>query len=386
MKTFAFSSPKNVFFGPGELSRVPALLKSQQADLANGRVLVLTDAGIAKSGVPAKLLADIKAAGFDALLADSVPREPYSEDVDRLAAEFARENIVCLAAIGGGSVLDAAKFLSVLLRWGGSVQSLIDSGARGRGLSSILIPTTAGTGSESTPNAIVALREKQVKLGVVSPYFMPDYVVLDPELTKSLPQHLTASTGVDAYCHALECFISKKANPYSDMIALEGIRLLDRSIRDAYKDGSNLEARSDMLLGAFYGGVSIAASGTTAVHALSYPLGGKYRIPHGVANAILLVPVMAYNRDAIEGKLGRVAEAIGLAAAGDAKKSSFAVVERLESMIADLKIPTSLSALGIKADAIPELAESAFGVKRLLDNNPKELSREDIKAIYERIR
>jgi alcohol dehydrogenase class IV len=385
MKNFSFSGPKHVFFGPGETSKLPNILKDLSNDIDGGLILVLTDAGFGKTGIPEKVAAGVKSAGFEALLLDTVPQEPYSEDVDRLAADLREHKIGCIVGIGGGSVLDAAKFLSVLLKWGGDTAGLIEKGARGRGLPCVMVPTTAGTGSESTPNAIVALREKQLKVGVVSPFFMPDYVILDPEMTISLPPHLTASTGVDALCHVLECFTSKKSNPYSDMVALEGIWLIDGSIRTAYKNGADTDARAAMLLGSCYGGLSIAASGTTAVHALSYPLSGKYRIPHGVANAILLVPVMDFNKDAVEDKLVRVAEAIGLRTGADNKQTAAAVIERIRSTIEELKIPSRLADLGIKAGAIPELAESAFQVKRLLNNNPKEMGRKEIEAIYESI-
>ncbi|MBP7495259.1 MAG: iron-containing alcohol dehydrogenase [Spirochaetales bacterium] len=197
---------------------------------------------------------------------------------------------------------------------------------------------------------------------------------------------MTASTGVDALCHVLECYTSKKANPFSDLIALEGIRLITGSIRTAFKNGEDISARSNMLLGSFYGGVSIGSSSTTAVHALSYPLGGKYRIPHGVANAMLLVPVMEFNRDAISEKLTAAAKVAGIHSSSKDADLSVEFIRFLKELVKELQIPSSLSAFGIKSEAIPELTENALQVTRLLSNNPKPMSASDIKAIYETIR
>ncbi|ORC37956.1 hypothetical protein B4O97_02875 [Marispirochaeta aestuarii] len=386
MKGFSFSAPKNVFFGEGELKRVPEILLSILNPEKSGTVLVLTDSGFGKTGIPSSLAKSIADAGFRTELADSVPPEPYSEDIETLASSLGSRNICCIVGLGGGSVLDTAKFLSILLKWGGTVATLMESGAPGAGLPCVMVPTTAGTGSESTPNAIVALKEKQLKVGVVSPFFMPDYVVLDPAVTRTLPPALTASTGVDAYCHVLECYISNKANPHSDMVALEGIRLIDGAIREACRNGDNMQARADMLLGSFYGGMAIASSGTTAVHALSYPLGGRYRIPHGVSNAILLVPVIEFNKTAVRDKLLKVAGTVGIEPGADPSSTVDRYIEHLRKMMREIKIPSSMAEFGIKPDKIPELSEAAFQVKRLLNNNPKEMSIKDIEALYESIR
>ena len=385
MKNFSFSEPKNVFFGLNESDKVADLLNTMSSEVKKGTVLVLTDKGMGASGIPFKIEEKVKSGGFSTEFCDAVPQEPYSEDVEALAASLGNKGLQCIIAIGGGSVLDTAKLLAVLLKLGGTIATLMDTGVPGAGLPCVMIPTTAGTGSESTPNAIVALKAKKLKVGIVSPFFMPDYVILDPALTRTLPQKLTASTGVDALCHVLECYTCKKANPISDMVALEGIKLIARSIRKAYHDGDDLEARTDMLLGSYLGGMAIASSGTTAVHALSYPLGGTYRIPHGVANAILLAPVMTFNKDSIEEKLGNVARITGVDAGGSDSDAASAFLEHLKGIIEEIKIPARLSDLGIKPNAIPELAESAFQVKRLLDNNPKEMSKDDIIQIYEEI-
>jgi len=210
--------------------------------------------------------------------------------------------------------------------------------------------------------------------------------VLDPELSVGLPPKLTASTGIDALCHLLECFIGKKANSYSDMCAREGMRLLVPALPAAFKNGGDIEARSAAMLAAYYGGVCIAASGTNAVHALSYPLGGTFRIPHGVANASLLVPVMDFQKDKIAPRLALAGEAMGFPRTGNDKADARSLVDRLRELVTRLQIPTSLSSLNVPATALGDLTEAAFGVRRLLDNNPIELSKEDIRAIYESVR
>ena len=385
-RSFSFAVPKNVFFGEGETDRITDILASQPRDDKRDVILILTDQGLAGSGIPRRIASKIESRGFQTNLVDTVPREPYTEDIEALVSSLDGGNIWCIVGIGGGSVLDTAKFLSILLKWGGSVASLMETGAPGPGIPCIMVPTTAGTGSEATPNAIVALRDKGLKVGVVSPFFMPDFVILDPGMTRSLPASLTASTGMDAYCHVLECYTSKKANPYSDLVALEGIRLIDGAIRKACKNGDDMEARADMLLGSFYGGLAIAASGTTAVHALSYPLGGRYRVPHGVSNAILLVPVMDFNKDAIVEKLLIVARHLQSAPGSDAAATANNYIAHLREMIKEIGIPSTMRDFDVTPDAIPALAEAAFQVKRLLNNNPKEMSKADIEAVYHSIR
>ena len=383
MKAFSIMSPSRVVFGAGKTTEIPEIAKSLAKD---GNLLILSDKGVSGTGVPAKVAAALSAAGYRVSLVDTVPPEPSTHDLDIIAATLKGTKAAAIVAIGGGSVMDAAKVLAILAHTGWTTSELADRGVPGRGIPTIMVPTTAGTGSESTPNAIVLFPEKKLKVGIVSPDFMPDRVVLDPELTLGLPPRLTASTGVDAFCHLLECFISRKANLMSDMMAGEGMRLLLPTLPIAYRNGADLEARSAVMLAAYYGGACIAASGTTAIHALSYPLGGTYRIPHGVANAALLVPVMSYQKDRIAPRLAEAARAAGMPAMGSDKADADALLGRLRELVKELNIPSSLSALGVPESDLGSLTEAAYGVRRLLDNNPVELAREDIRAIYESVR
>ncbi|MGE4284580.1 MAG: iron-containing alcohol dehydrogenase, partial [Clostridia bacterium] len=213
-----------------------------------------------------------------------------------------------------------------------------------------------------------------------------DYVILDAEMTLKLPPSVTASTGADAFCHAIECFISKKANPISDMCALKAISLISKSIRNAFNDGNDISAREDMILAAFLGGMCIASASTVAVHALSYPLGGKYRIAHGVSNAILLPYIMEYNSDYVEDKFKDVAVAmeIDIKNKSDAQISK-AVTDEIFKMIQDIKIPQDLKQYGITKEDLDTLVDGAAEVTRLLENNPKPMTKEDIRNIYLKI-
>jgi alcohol dehydrogenase class IV len=249
-----------------------------------------------------------------------------------------------------------------------------------------MVPTTAGTGSEATPNAIVLVPEDELKVGIVSPRLMPDGVILDPLLTLTLPPAITASTGMDALTHAIECYCSKKGNAFSDLYGLEAIRLIAGSIRRAYEHGSDVDARHDMLLGAFYGGVCIATSSTTAVHALAYPLGGKYRIAHGLSNAMLLPFVMEFNLVGSEPRFHAMAAAMGLPVAGLAPYAAGErMIAALYALNADLGIVSSLRDKGITDRDVEGLVDGAAKVTRLLDNNPRPMTRSDMRAIYERL-
>jgi len=255
-----------------------------------------------------------------------------------------------------------------------------------RGVPTLMVPTTAGTGSEATPNSIVLVPEDELKVGIVSARLMPDCVILDPKMTVSLPPAITASTGMDALCHAIECFTSKKANPFSELFALKAIALIAGSIRRAWGNGQDLEARHDMLLGAMYGGICIATSSTTAVHALAYPLGGKYRMPHGISNAILLPYVMRFNAVGNEALFCQIAQAMGLEIAGlSPQQAAEAVVEALFALNRDLQIPADLKRWNITEADLDGLVEGAAKVTRLLDNNPRTMSRDDIRTIYKQL-
>ena len=248
-----------------------------------------------------------------------------------------------------------------------------------------MIPTTAGTGAEATPNAIVAVPEDELKVGIVSNEMMADDVILDARMIKNLPRPIAASTGIDALCHAIECYTSTKANPLSDTFALEALDLILKNIIPACDDPEAMEAKRNMQLASVYAGIAITAAGTTAVHALSYPLGGRYHIAHGVSNAILLVPVFRFNEPAIR---GRLASAYDRCVAGDAatdEGKSAAMIELLDKIVRHLDIPKNLGELGVENPDLDGLVEAGMKVTRLLVNNMREVTPEDARAIYQQI-
>jgi alcohol dehydrogenase class IV len=379
---YSFSTAAKIVAGAGCLN---ALAEHLQALPGVKSALVLTQPNLVEAGLLRPVFSQLDGAGIACRTLTGVMPEPTADNITELAAEARKAPVDVIIGAGGGSVLDAAKILSVMLTNDQRVEEMLGIGlVRGPGLPTVLVPTTAGTGSEATPNAIVTIPSEELKIGIVSPHLLPRLVLLDAAITVGLPPAITAATGMDAFIHAFESFISNKANPFSDMFALEAMRLITRSIQLAYGDGANLAAREDMLLGALYGGMALTCAGTAAVHALAYPLGGKFHIPHGVANSMLLPHVTQFNRDAIESRLLLVAQAMGLAGATPATAAD-AVVARLHGLIRELAIPQDLTAFGVKAGDVEALTASALKVTRLLANNPKPLTAQDVAAIYRRL-
>ncbi|KAA5949240.1 iron-containing alcohol dehydrogenase [Pantoea sp. Bo_2] len=315
---------------------------------------------------------------------NSVPPEPSQHDVAAIIASLSQRQADMVIGIGGGSVLDVAKLLSVLCIDGApSLDALLAGEKPQRRTRSILIPTTAGTGSEATPNAILAIPEKETKVGIISPVMLPDVVALVPELTTSMPPHIASSTGIDALCHLIECFTANVANPVSDNYALIGMKKLFAHLETTLREPENLQARLEVLWASYYGGASIAHAGTHLVHAMSYPLGGKYHLPHGVANAILLAPCMRFVRPAAVSKF---AQAYDLLPDADVRLSdeekSHALVDYFTALVARLQLPASLEALGIGPDHLPYLVEAALDVQRLMKNVPMAVTADDVRAVY----
>lgn len=379
---YSFQTARKIVSGPGSLDSIGDLVSGFGAKKA----AILTDPGIVKTGLVDRPKALLEAAGLIVDIVAGVIPEPPVGLIEELYAGLKDKGFDLLVGIGGGSSLDVTKILSVRLTSGCPVQDFMGpETVKKPGLPMVLIPTTAGTGSEVTPNAIVTLPDQELKAGIVSHHFLPDLVILDPMLTLGLPKHITAATGMDAFIHSLESFISKKANPFSDTFALRSMGLIGKSIRKAYFTGGDVEARHDMLVGSMLGGMALTAAGTAAVHALAYPLGGKFGIPHGVANSMLLLPVMEFNFEAIIEQLAEVAGAMGLALGGSTSCKAQAVMDEIGSLVKELEIPQSLQRYGVKEQDLDALAAAASQVTRLLGNNPKAMSVTDIKAVYSKI-
>jgi alcohol dehydrogenase len=382
---YQFQTAQNIVAGPNSLQLLGEKLNLLGVEVKSA--LIITQPPMVDLGFVEQIVSQLAAKGISADTNTNILPEPTLENIEQVFEATASKNYDVLIGIGGGSVLDTTKILSVLKTNDASVEQLLGTDlVANAGVPTILIPTTSGTGAEVTPNAIVTLPDQELKIGIVSKYLLPTLVILDPVLTLKLPKPITAATGMDAFTHSLESFISTKANPISDMFALESIRLISSSIVEAYQNGESIEAREKMLVGSMYGGMALTSAGTAAVHALAYPLGGKYKIPHGVANSMLLPHVMKYNMDAITDRLALVAEPMGISVQG-LSNSQLAekVVEQIIEWTNVLEIPQDLKNYGVKEEEVPEISVSASQVTRLLNNNPKTLSLADIEAIYRQL-
>jgi alcohol dehydrogenase len=351
------------------------------------KVLIITDTGVWNAGLIEKPKRILESAGIHVEVINDTPPEPEVEQVNEIFHAAKKTDCQMIIGIGGGSAMDVAKIVSVMLTNQVSLRQLLEKiSIQHYGLPTVMVPTTAGTGSEVTPNAIVLVPEEELKVGIVNNKLVPNCVILDPVLTIGLPPSLTASTGMDALTHAIECYTSKKANPLSDTFALRSIHLIARSIRRAYQNGKDVDARHDMLLGAMFGGLCIATSSTTAVHALAYPLGGKYRISHGLSNAILLPHVMKYNLDSAEDKFKDIAIAMGTDVTRlSIRQAAEKMVKNLFSLVNDLNIQVSLKDKGITAADLDVMVEAACKVTRLLDNNPRPMTKDAMRDIYKKL-
>ncbi len=314
----------------------------------------------------------------------TIDREPTREMFEQALAVARKENIEAVLGIGGGSAMDVAKLVAALTHGKQHVSEVfgIDLLAN-RALPLVCLPTTSGTGAEVSPNAILLDEANELKKGVVSRYLVPDAVFIDPRLTLTVPPAVTAATGLDALTHCIEAYANKFAHPVVDVYALQGIRLIAANLELAVRDGQNLEARSALALGSFYGGLCLGPVNTGAVHALSYPLGGRFHIAHGVANSLLLPHVIRFNAPAALQRYGEVALALGVQPGTNPADTAERGVDFLARLSRNCGVPQTLSELKIPRDAIPSLARAALQVTRLLKNNLRTVTEADAAAIYE---
>ena len=379
LEKYSMTMPRTVYSGKDALENLKTIVKDAK------KVAIFTDRGILSTGLVDLPLAKLQEAGKETIVISDLPPEPTYMQVQKLVDEFKASGADFIVAVGGGSAMDTAKLASLLATERYTVKDLLDDPTLAvKTVKICLIPTTAGTGSEATPNVIVAVPEQELKIGIVNSSMVPDYVVLDAEMIRKLPRKIAAATGIDAMAHAIECFTSNKANPFSDIFALEAFDLIMNNIETACDDPDAMEAKNRMQIAAFYAGVAITCSGTTAVHALSYPLGGKYHIAHGVSNAILLVPVMKFNEPVIRGKLAVAYDRIvhgEKTCTTEAEKSAW-VVERMGQIVRHLDIPTSLSEFNVPWEDLDGLVKAGMQVQRLLVNNMRTVTPEDARNIY----
>ncbi len=348
------------------------------------KLLFVSDQNISGIAGVQALLAQLRRAAAEVLVIDDVPPEPSDAHVERILQERDLRGVDFVVGVGGGSVLDVAKLLSALAHpESPSLAELLAGTKVTQRVKALMVPTTAGTGSEATPNAILAIPARETKQGIISPVLLPDYVALAPELTVTMPHKIAASTGVDALCHLIECFTASIANPVADNYAMIGMKKLFENIELSVAEPDNLEAKLNMLWASYYGGACIAHAGTHLVHAMSYPLGGKYHIPHGVANAILLAPCFEWLRPLCVAKLARAYELVpGANMALDDEGKSHALVAYCADLVQRLRLPASLQELGIGRDHLPDLVKAALDVQRLIKNVPGAVTGADIEKVY----
>lgn len=377
MNTVILQQPKRVFFGQGCGQRIC----DELVQAGRQRVFIVSSPTAARHNTA--LVESWRAAGMAVAVNDAVNREPeiaLFETVLAAARSFAPDAIV---GLGGGSPLDVAKLVAALLDGRQAVREVFGIGnLRSRGVYFAGVPTTAGTGSEVSPNAVLIDETEKLKKGAISPHLVPDAAFLDPALTLSVPPAVTAAVGLDALVHCMEGYANKAAHPAVDVYALEGIRRIARSITNAVTDGTNLGARTDVMLGAFYGGLCLGPVNTAAVHALSAPLGGEYRITHGVANSLLMPHVFRFNLPAMPERYAEIAAALGVPATASALTTAEAGLTRLVELSRACGVPQRLRDVGIPEADLPRLAREALKVQRLLKNNPRAVTEPDALAIY----
>lgn len=377
MRTISFLQPQRLVFGTGCLEDFAAYVGA----LTHERIYIVGSRS-ARAHVEG-LKAQLEAKGRTVEMDFSVDREPT---VEMFAASLARARATeatCFVGVGGGSVIDVAKLLAAFSRGGQRVQDTFGIGLlEGREGHLVCVPTTAGTGSEVSPNAILLDEAARLKKGVISPYLVPDAVFIDPSLTRTVPPAVTAATGLDTLTHCIEAYTNKFAHSLVDVYAMEGIRLCAAYLKRAVDDGEDIKAREGMARASLYGGLCLGPVNTAAVHALAYPLGGEFHIAHGVSNAVLLPAVFRFNAEADPERHAAVAVALGAAKRGDARETALAGADRLQALVAECGVSTDLGSYGLSPESVPHMAASAATVTRLLRNNPRELSVADIEGLY----
>lgn len=381
MNPFTFNTSKSIQFGAGSLNRIGDLVRAQIGD----RVMLVTDPGMMSTGIVDRTLKLLSDSGVHVDLFKDVEADPPEAVILKATEQAKAAGISGVVGLGGGSSLDVAKLVALLALGREDLKDVYGVGnAKGPRLPLILVPTTSGTGSEVTPISIVTTGTNQ-KMGVVTPVILPDVALLDPELTYGLPAHVTAATGIDAMVHAIEAYASASANnnPVSRLLATQALTLMGRSILKAVHEGSDVEARADMLLGSMLAGQAFANSPVAAVHALAYPLGGHFHIPHGLSNALVLPHVLRFNVVTSPQPYAELAPyAFPDLAELEGQARAAAFCDRLAELSRDCGLQPNLQAMGIPEDILPRLASDAMNQTRLLVNNPRPVTEVDALAIY----
>ncbi len=378
MRTVILTHPNKIVFGVGSSAKLIEDVKKKNFK----SVFIVTAPPILNT--IRHILEGLKNEKIGVTVDDTIVSEPTIESFKECLNKAAEIKADCVVGIGGGSVLDVAKLVSAMLNNEQKINDVfgIDF-LSGRKTFLACLPTTSGTGSEVSPNAILLDEKDNLKKGVISQHLLPDVSYVDPKLTLSVPPAVTAATGMDALTHCIEAYANKFAHPIIDLYALEGIRLISANLVKAYQKGEDIEARERLSLGSMFGGLCLGPVNTGAVHALSYPLGGEFHVAHGLSNALLLPYVIDFNISAAPERYADIALALGAERKNNPVETAKAGIEILKKLAASCGIPLRLSELKIPKASIPKMAEMAITIQRLLKNNLKEVSLQDAVNIYE---
>jgi alcohol dehydrogenase class IV len=377
---FAFHSTKSIIVERGGSANLAKLIQDR-----NGKsVLIITDPGVLSAGLLDSALLNFKSLGLHYKTYSDVQADPsiaVIEKAIKVAQDCKSDYIV---GFGGGSSMDVAKLVALLALGKEKLEDVygIDK-VKGPRLPLILIPTTAGTGSEVTKSSVVTVSESEKK-GVLSPYLLPDLALLDAELTLGLPAHVTAATGIDAMVHAIEAFTTKRLkNPISDCIAKEALRLLSGNLHRVFTHGDDIEARENMLLGACLAGMAFANAPVAGVHALAYPIGARFHVPHGLSNALVLGSVMRFNVEIAHEMYAELGQIIKPGLQGSSHEQAYQLADYMGGLAGNLGLPQRMTEVGIDANDVDQLARDAMLQTRLLMNSPREITFKDAVAIYQ---
>jgi len=381
MNIYQVMLPAKVVFGVGSLDT----LGDEANKLGVKHALIVTDPGVYKAGLIDPVKERLSRAKLSMDVFSEAEPEPTLPRLNAIAKELGKGSYDLLVGVGGGSSMDTAKGLSILLAHGGDGSDYLGvDKVPAPGIPVFALPTTAGTGSEVTRIAVFGDPEKEVKSVIISLYILPRLALVDPALTYGCPPKVTAASGMDALVHAIECYTCTRANNFSDALALEAMRLIVGNLRTAVKSGSDKEARNHMSEGALLAGIAFGNSGVAMVHALAYPLGLRFHVPHGVANGLLLPYVMECNLPANLPKYAIVAQMLGVKTEElSLQEAAEQGVEAAKALVADVGLPRHLRELGVPQEALEGMAVASMGITRLLDNNPKKLTLDDVRLIWE---
>jgi alcohol dehydrogenase class IV len=370
---------KKTIFGNGSIRQI----ETECEVLGASKVLLVMDNALSKTELSSRIQ-DVFQNKVKAVPFFEVTPEPSPHIADKGAELARKEAVECVIGVGGGSTMDVAKAVAVLAKNDGNALDYVGLNlVKGPGLPSIMVPTTAGTGSEVTFTSVFTMREKKAKGGINSPFLYPHTAVLDPELTLALPSDVTAYTGMDALTHAIESFTSLQAHFLSEPLSLEAVEIISANLRGAVFNGADIRCREKMMMASYLAGLGLAMSGVGAVHALAYPLGALFDIPHGIANGLLLPYVLEYNFAGDIEKFALIAAAMGEEVDGCSERETASFAARaVRDLAEDIGAPLTLTELDIPEDAIPEMAEAAMKVTRPIMNNPRPMTARVAEDIY----